>query len=800
MLKRISGTFTKDGSGDPAFLVPPSRAGAASSSPRSSPTLNSIPLPTSPSSPSYPFPYVPPTAPPPGPSRTLDRTVLHKSLASLSALLVALDELRETSSARAKAEKRVAKAVKDLAGGFSEKAAGAGGKSEVVVEALAGVAGMYEALSEVDAKHAKGVEKEYEGVNEACSKYLKKTAKEEKTYDDTLASLDSKISKATSSYQTASVSSSSSRNPHAALNSLTQQHTQYMTLLSNLSAQVQQTKATYGESIAERRETVVREVARVACGMAEKEWRNRVEGTKKGGKEVGRVVSGGAWCEVGLEEGGKAAFSGDADGEPSQRLSASPLPTPQPTTDTSPPMRQVQFESPQRNTTLRGPRAPSGSTSTALSAPPSSHPGQAPSSGSYDSSLSSATPSFRQQQPPPAVSPSPAQSAGVTFADQAPPPPSSRPLSQQPPPSPRPPVRSDSYEPRSPPLSPTALGELRRPTPRYGSMPPPSRNPVEQSEADEFGRSTGGGATGVKREDSFVARMSQKYSTARGGTGEEERRGRETSGAPPPQPLGHARSSSRVQLLAKRYSSPPDAVYPTPDSSALLSPTLSTSPPSGGFTRPQPPSTSSSSSRQYPSSASAGSFEPAPNRPQFGSSSSYQQQTQQSQQQPPIPPARRHRAYEDAQRLPSEVQPPSPHEHAAQASYGSFTSGGSSGAGSAEVGSVRSGLSGREQEQYAEPMRSRPPSQQQQPLSPSPAHPPQHHFSVSPSRSGGGGASKRHTRICACPDCTSAKYGASSGAGGEGLSKEEEERLQRMLRREKEGLGGTVRGWVAKMG
>jgi hypothetical protein len=181
MLKRISGTFSKD---DQSFLVTPSGSNSSPAllkrSPRSSPSFPSQPLPpVSPSS-AYPFPYTPgppsPAAVAASSARSLERPVLHSTLASLSVLLVALDELRETTTARAKAEKAVSKALEELGNGFEKKAAGEGGRSEVVVQALAGASAMMQTAAEVDAKYAKGVEKDYEGLNATVEKYFKKTA------------------------------------------------------------------------------------------------------------------------------------------------------------------------------------------------------------------------------------------------------------------------------------------------------------------------------------------------------------------------------------------------------------------------------------------------------------------------------------------------------------------------------------------------------------------------------------------------------------------------------------------------
>ncbi|BGP20122.1 hypothetical protein JCM10213v2_008257 [Rhodosporidiobolus nylandii] len=718
MLKRVSGAFTKDSSGDPALLIPPgSRPGPPSpsrlaKSPRGSPSSQTTAHPLgSPSSPSYPFPYVPPAASP-TPGRSFERKTLHQSLAALSAVLVALDEVRDTTAARAKAEKRLAKAVRDFGGGFSAKAAGPAGASEVIVEALGGCAGMYETLAEVDGKHAKAVQKEYEAVNELASRYFRKTAKEERSYDDTLSALDAKVSKATASYQSLSVPSSSARNSHAALNSLTAQHSAYMNLLSTLSAQVQQVKATYAVSIAEKREAVARDVARVACGLAEKEWRNRVECTRRGGGDVGRVVSGGAWCEAGLEAGAEAAFAVEAEEveERALRVSsvredASRTPVPlAPTNDASPPVRQVEFEGPQRNSTLRGPRAPPT---------PSSHPSQTPSSTSYDSSLSGKAASFRQEnrpQPPPSGETVPAAAE---------------------------PSQESLSAPHSTPLTQRRIS--------FDALPKPDRSGESRTypASDELG----GGRSlphGFSIDPSFAASTDIASPEA-------------AAPSPDHHPT-HARSNSRVQQLAKRYSSPPDSSFPTQPLSPISPEHATSSPPSSR--RPLPPTHRHSSSLQQRATSSfSSSSDPytssslpssAQTRPQFGSSSPYQQS------------------------LPASAQQPS------------F----SSSAGSSDRNPHRPTFSSSPQPSYSSSHTA------SEHYAPSGSHHPSFPSFSSGGSSGANGEGERHTSICACPQCTSSKYGASSGAGGEGLSRDEEERLQRALKREKE---GTLRGLLGKV-
>ncbi|GAA5911232.1 hypothetical protein JCM5296_001328 [Sporobolomyces johnsonii] len=676
MLKRISGTFSQSSD----HLLPPPR----------SPSGATIPLPSPPNvlsrsdpspSPSYPFPYTPASSQPTKKQQQLDRPTLHKTLAALSALLVALDELRESTGAQAKAQKRVAKAAKELAGCWGDKVA-QGAREPVVGEssvsdALLASAGMYETLADVDAKHAKAVQQEYESINDLSSKYFKKTAVQRG--ESLRRTLDAKVSKATSSYNKLSASSSRAGGMHK-LETLTSHHTAYMTALHTLQSQASSLQSSYAEQISEKRLAVGREVGRVACALAERAWKNRVEGTRKGGERVGRVVDKGVWCEAGMgaagewERGGMAgATDDDAVGEEQERAMI-----PQ-----APQARQPSI--------LRGPRAPSTSTTnTQTSNAPStgtmssggaqeqqlSQPFPAPNSPSSLAQTHSSpqpaparspvasTPSQPQRRQPPrtATSSPPAHSPSTleldggrtlprgwyldpSFANHHDPEPSvldavgrqrrdsagtimdPTSVSAHPTSSPRP-STSPGRRLRSPPGD----GELRKPMPRYASAPVAATSTAQEA-VDEFGRSGGaeGGAGGgegregwgvaVDRQASFVARMSAKYSSAGGAVAEghdERERGGEQPGERPSQPASQppVRSASRVQQLAKRYSSPPEPsasgfAYPSP-----VSP--DPGPTSTSGRRPLPPTHRHSSSLQ---------LQTPPHRPSFGISASSQTRT-----------------------------------------------------------------------------------------------------------------------------------------------------------------------------
>lgn len=266
-----------------------------------------------------------------------------------------------------------------------------------------------------------------------------------------MASLNARVAKTTAAYQSVTHSTSSGRNMHAALDNLTSQHSSYMQQLSNLSYQIQQGKLGYGEAIAERREAAVKKVARVMCRLAEGEWRSDIEAVKRGGQKIGRLANAAIWVQPEMGPAVAATSSDDS-------------------------REQSEIPSLGRSTSLRGPRAPSTATND------SSAPSTAPSSTARVPPLRQNPPSYRGD------------------------------LLQQSTSN----ISTSSLPPVSPKTVPqTDNGGLRRPIPRYGSAP---TVPLA-TEADEFGR-TEMNASGTprdatpQRQDSFVARMSAKYSSA----------------------------------------------------------------------------------------------------------------------------------------------------------------------------------------------------------------------------------------------------------------------------------------------
>ncbi|KAM0746114.1 hypothetical protein T439DRAFT_360689 [Meredithblackwellia eburnea MCA 4105] len=308
MLKRLSFN-SKD---DVSYLIPP--AHQPPSSPSSPSRTSPLPSPTHLQLQQLQGSYFPPIP-------SISRPTLHKTLTALTALLVAWDELRDLAASTARAEKRFARALRELGSGFGQASVSAsasvsdGGRGEVVEKSLAATASLFDALGEVDLKYSKLMQKEYEGTNELVGKFFKKIAKEEKALDELLSSLDSKVQKATLSYEksrpkppSSSSASSVSNHPTSTANSLAaaSSHDKYMTHLSSLSSAISLAKKDHGESTGEKRERCVRGVGVSVARLAEASWKLcRTEGMRRAGERVGEVVARSVWCESGMPGEGR---------------------------------------------------------------------------------------------------------------------------------------------------------------------------------------------------------------------------------------------------------------------------------------------------------------------------------------------------------------------------------------------------------------------------------------------------------------------------------------------------------------
>ncbi|KAG0666870.1 hypothetical protein C6P46_003580 [Rhodotorula mucilaginosa] len=594
MLKRISNSFTKDSTGRPtndltsALLIPPPSSSSplllpplgarppGYSSPRSSPSPAASPTRRGGGGSSFPFPTTLQQQPPqtrPGSrqgtreetntSSLIDRTVLHKTLTNLSTLLVALDELRDASQTQSRARKRVAKASRDLAAGFSTPSTkggvGAEGECREVDDAFKSCAMMMDALYEVEERHAKALRKEYEALNEAVARYFRRTAKEEKAHEDQLADLDERVAKATAAYHSNARSSaaSSQHNLHVALDSMTTQHSMYMNQLSTLSAGINAAKVQYSHEIATRRRIAGAEFAYSLCTLTEREWRKHVEAVKKGADSIGRVVAAAAWVQPGMENVSALASDPPLDAK------------------TAPDLPEQRYPSEGMNeiSTLGSSRFASGSghgpPSSSLSSRAASSLGPAhdsplrppPRSFAHETSFASQT-SLSE----PLKSPYDGSEAFVRTVD--------RDIGNDA--SPTRTVEGYQHDhPSGEILSPTMSSSWEHPNRATGTAAPQNKPTLNRSPAPTSPFSSSPQHSFFeepfsRRQDSIVARLSRKYS-------ENESIAEIAPKPPPPQPESwHKGSDSRVSQLAKRYSSPPaplsPALAPQPETQPSFAP------------------------------------------------------------------------------------------------------------------------------------------------------------------------------------------------------------------------------------
>ncbi|GAA5926487.1 uncharacterized protein JCM15063_000288 [Sporobolomyces koalae] len=596
MLKRLSGTFSQ--SSDQLLVPPPlgsPNLAFASSAPSSPRQLYPS---TSPRHQSFPFPDT-------TPARVLDRQTLHKSLKLLSNVLVALDDLRQATLVQSKAEKHLAKGLKELAvEAWGDKSPNSS-RDNHIAEALLASASMYEALAENESKLAKLVQIDYEAVNELASKYFKKTAKEEKAYEESLALVDHKMSKATLAYNkqaTASATTGTRPATHSQLESLTQSHSTYIQTLHALQSQAALVQQTYAEQISTKRDRVGRHFATCFVGLADKTWRNRIESVKKGGQTIGNVLNCGVWVAEGIEnvhtlnsrlqQGDEDVSRGRDDRDriglvrgaraPSASTRTTSFDTARSMTSSSVSLQQSYNDLASSRAGISTTPEPFLSDSELRSEPLPPSPRNVKAQSPISSSLTTDTrlpereeeaaeddqglgggrtlprgwyldPSFATGGSPVLQ---PEHESGPRLGD-----PeehdfstntirSSQPRSQQ-----RSSLdalrRTDDAPLSTEDMHRSSADPVRRPTPRYGSAPPlASMESARHTEAgvDEWGRPS--------QEDggSFVRRMSQKYGK-QAETLEQVRRPVPQESRPQQEPH-HDRSNSRVSLLAKRYSEP----------------------------------------------------------------------------------------------------------------------------------------------------------------------------------------------------------------------------------------------------
>ncbi|WVR05417.1 hypothetical protein IAU60_002432 [Kwoniella sp. DSM 27419] len=135
-----------------------------------------------------------------------------KTVRCMEDLLTAWNEWRMALSATGKAGRKLASAMKDLAGCMD--------KSGVAAQTIRPTAVLVDDISDTVAKLAKRVDKEYDEANSDASKYFTLLAKESRTHDAYLGAIGKKHDKAEKAYKKATKSLSDTSGAHAGLLSL----------------------------------------------------------------------------------------------------------------------------------------------------------------------------------------------------------------------------------------------------------------------------------------------------------------------------------------------------------------------------------------------------------------------------------------------------------------------------------------------------------------------------------------------------------------------------------------------------
>lgn len=400
----------------------------------------------------------------------VERARLHQTLAATSEVLVALDAAREAAQKLGAAERALAKHACALGKLFrpsksssgSSDGQGQGGESESVSRCLAAVGALFEAVGEVDARHAAGVKQRYEAANGTADKWFKRTAKEEKAFAADMNELEAKTAKAHANFAKVTGSNGKGRGGGGASQAI-EANQKYIEKLAHLTHASQAVQMTHAARMTEQREAAVSEIARLACELAEETWGNRIAGMRAAGLKVAEVKEMAAWCTPGVLR------DETTRDEPDMEMGAE---------------RGLQLSGVQRAGSIRGPRGMAPPAEVTSQAPPSSSRGVSFSTEHssrqwMSSGVGQYTAAFGMA---PLFSPAATNSDGgrrLSFASQpsssgpamSPPPQQQAPSRPPLPPQPQPTQSSDPSEERRSPSPPetATLRPILAPTPRLAT-------------------------------------------------------------------------------------------------------------------------------------------------------------------------------------------------------------------------------------------------------------------------------------------------------------------------------------------
>ncbi|KAF8626979.1 hypothetical protein AX15_004572 [Amanita polypyramis BW_CC] len=217
---------------------------------------------------------------PSAPPFLAERTDIHKSCKAIESLLIILDNYNQVASAMVTLEKKLAKAMRELA---SSKVTG-----DIAANAFNTSAILFEALADVSAKFAKITDKEYDGIGAEVRKWFRRLAREEKAHDERLSNANAKIKQASQAYE-----KRSKKNPRDSA----EEHARYINLVSILGPEISKDKYDHGISITRQHILTTYGVAACLARLADAEWVRVCESLRRFSPNIGPLGEWRALCE-----------------------------------------------------------------------------------------------------------------------------------------------------------------------------------------------------------------------------------------------------------------------------------------------------------------------------------------------------------------------------------------------------------------------------------------------------------------------------------------------------------------------
>ncbi|KAF8349149.1 hypothetical protein F5887DRAFT_879514 [Amanita rubescens] len=205
---------------------------------------------------------------PSGPPLLAERADIHKSCKAIESVLNVLDDYSQVASAMATLEKKLVKAMRELAG--LKITTDIAADITHVANAFNTSASLFEALADVSTKFAKIADKECDGTGTEVRKWFKKLSAYEKK---------------------------SRKNSRDAA----EEHARYMNLISTLGPEISKDKFDHGTSITKQHISTTYSVAACLARIADAEWIRVCESLRRFSPTIGPLGEWRALCEGGWE-------------------------------------------------------------------------------------------------------------------------------------------------------------------------------------------------------------------------------------------------------------------------------------------------------------------------------------------------------------------------------------------------------------------------------------------------------------------------------------------------------------------